>query len=123
VKVLNTKSAPQPIGPYSQGIEADGLILLSGQIGLHPETGELMSGLSAQTKQALENARAVLESAGSSLSDVIKTTIYLRNISDFAEFNRVYSEYFRKDPPSRTTVAVSGLPKDALIEIEIIARK
>ncbi len=123
MKILYTKNAPQPIGPYSQGIENEGLIFLSGQIALKPETGELVEGLTQQTHQVIQNARAVLESTGSSLAKVIKTTVYLRHIEDFAEFNRAYSEYFKDVMPARTTVEVSGLPKNALIEIEIIARK
>ncbi len=123
MKILNTKNAPQPIGPYSQGIEADGLIFLSGQIALNPATGEMAEGLVQQTHQVLTNARAVLESAGCSLANAIKTTIYLRNMADFAEFNKVYAEYFKENPPARTTVEVSALPKNALIEIDIIARK
>lgn len=123
MKTLYTKGAPQPIGPYSQGIETDGFIFLSGQIALRPDTGEMTEGLVEQTHQVLRNARAVLESAGSSLAGVVKTTVYLRHMSDFAEFNRIYAEYFKDTAPARTTVEVSALPKNALIEIEFIARK
>lgn len=123
MNILNTKEAPQPIGPYSQGVETDGLIFLSGQIALTPDTGEMAAGLEQQTRQVIQNAKAVLESAGSSLSKVLKTTIYLRNMGDFAIFNRVYAEYFKENAPARTTVEVSALPKNALIEIDIIARK
>lgn len=123
MKIINTKNAPQPIGPYSQGIEIDGLLFLSGQIALNPENGDMAEGLVSQTHQVLVNARAVLESAGCSLKNVVKTTIYLRNMADFPEFNRVYAEYFKENPPARTTVEVSALPKNALIEIDIIARK
>lgn len=123
MKTLNTKEAPQPIGPYSQGIETGGLIFLSGQIALKPDSGEMAEGLVQQTHQVIQNARAVLESAGSSLANVVKSTVYLRHMEDFAEFNSVYSEYFNGTAPARTTVEVSALPKNALIEIEFIARK
>ncbi len=120
---LYSKNAPEPIGPYSQGIETDGFLFLSGQIGLKPGTGELVQGLTTQTHQVLQNVKAILESAGRNLSNVVKTTVYLRNMKDFAEFNQIYAEYFKENPPARTTVEVSALPKDALIEIDIIARK
>jgi 2-iminobutanoate/2-iminopropanoate deaminase len=123
MKILNTKDAPQPIGPYSQGIEVDGLVLLSGQIGLKAETGEMAEGLTQQTVQIMRNISAMLQSAGCSLSNVVKSTIYLKDIGDFAEFNKLYSEYFEKNPPARTTVEVSSLPRNALIEIDIIAHK
>ena len=120
---LYSKNAPEPIGPYSQGIETDGFLFLSGQIGLKPVTGELVQGLTTQTHQVLQNVKAILESAGHNLSNVVKTTVYLRNMKDFTEFNQIYAEYFKENPPARTTVEVSALPKDALIEIDIIARK
>jgi 2-iminobutanoate/2-iminopropanoate deaminase len=121
--ILRTKSAPQPIGPYSQGIDMDGLLFLSGQIGLSLETGEMVDGLANQTHQVLKNIAAVLEAGGCTLSNVIKSTIYLKNMSDFSEFNKIYAEYFKENPPARTTVEVSALPRNALIEIEIIAHK
>lgn len=120
---LYSKNAPEPIGPYSQGIEMDGILFLSGQIALRPDTGELVEGLTPQTHQVLSNANAILKSAGCTLANVVKTTVYLRNMKDFPEFNKVYAEYFKENPPARTTVEVSALPKDALIEIDIIARK
>lgn len=123
MKTLYTQNAPKPIGPYSQGIETDGLIFLSGQIALKPDTGELVEGLIQQTHQVIKNARAVLESAGSSLEKVVKTTVYLKEMKDFTAFNEVYAQYFKENPPARTTVEVSALPKNALIEIDIIARK
>ena len=123
MKIISTKSAPQPIGPYSQGIETDGLIFLSGQIGLKPETGELVAGLIQQTHQVMRNVGALLDSAGSSFAKVLKTTVYIRNMGDFAQFNQVYGEYFKENPPARTTVEVSALPKNALIEIDVIAHK
>ncbi len=121
--ILETKGAPQPIGPYSQGIEIDGLLFLSGQIGLKPGDAELAEGLVAQTHQVLDNIAAVLESAGCTLSNVIKSTVYLKSMSDFPEFNKAYSEHFKTHPPARTTVEVSSLPRNALIEIEVIAHK
>jgi len=123
MKVLHTQDAPEPIGSYSQGIEIDGFFFLSGQIGLHPEGGELESSLSQQARQAMKNISAVLESVGCSFSNVVKSIIYLKNIADFAEFNKIYSEYFKENPPARTTVEVSALPRNALIEIDIIAHK
>jgi len=123
MKILETKDAPQPIGPYSQGIELDGFIFLSGQIGVKPETGEMDDNLVQQTRQVMNNISAMLKSAECSFSNVLKSTIYLKNISDFAEFNKLYSEYFKEDPPARTTVEVSSLPRNALIEIDIIAHK
>jgi 2-iminobutanoate/2-iminopropanoate deaminase len=123
MKLLHTKDAPQPIGPYSQGIEIDGLIFLSGQIGLKPETGEMADNLAQQTHQVMKNISAMLYSAGCSFRDVVKSTIYLKDLAGFAEFNKIYSEYFTEDPPARTTVEVSALPRNALIEIDIIAHK
>ena len=123
MKTLKTSKAPQPIGPYSQGIEISGFIFLSGQIGLKPDTGEMVEGLVQQTHQVLKNVSALLESEGCSLSNVIKSTVYLRNMSDFAQFNQTYSEYFKDNPPARTAVEVSALPRNALIEIDVIASK
>ena len=123
MKVLHTKDAPQPIGPYSQGIEIDGLIFLSGQIGLKPETGEMADNLAQQTHQVMKNVSTMLNSAGCSFGDVVKSTIYLKDITCFAEFNKIYSEYFTENPPARTTIEVSALPRNALIEIDIIAHK
>ena len=123
MKILITKEAPQPIGPYSQGIDLDGLVFLSGQIGLKPETGELAEGIAAQTHQVIQNIRAVLQSAGCSLTNVVKSTVYLRSMNDFTQFNQIYGDYFKVNAPARTTVEVSALPKSALIEIDIIARK
>ena len=123
MKALHTQDAPQPIGPYSQGIETNGFIFLSGQIGSKPETGEMAASLAQQTHQIMKNIQAVLQSEGCSFSHVVKSTVYLKNMSDFAEFNKIYSEYFRENPPARTTVEVSALPRNALIEIDIIAHK
>lgn len=121
--ILETKDAPTPIGPYSQGVEINGLLFLSGQIGLKPGTGALVEGLTDQTHQVLKNIDAILESAGCTLASVVKTTVYLRSMKDFPEFNEIYAQYFRNDPPARTTVEVSSLPRNALIEIEVVAHK
>ncbi len=123
MKIIHTEGAPQPIGPYSQGIVIDGLLFLSGQIGIHPETGKMALDLSQQTSQVMNNIHAVLQSEGCSFSNIVKSTVYLKNMNDFAEFNKIYSEYFKNDPPARTTVEVSALPRNALIEIDIIANK
>lgn len=123
-KTINSKNAPAPIGPYSQGVEIDGFIFTSGQIALDPRSGELVSNeIEHQTKQVLENLKSILESAGSGLNSVVKTTIYLKNMDHFQKVNAVYSEYFESSKPARSTVEVSRLPKDVLIEIDCIAHK
>ena len=121
---VRTSNAPDPVGPYSQAIAADGLLLLSGQIPLVPETGELVAGeIEAQTRQVLDNLAAVLEAGGSSLDRVLKTTVYLVDLSLFPRVNAVYAEYFSADPaPARATVQVAALPLGAQIEIDAIAR-
>ena len=118
-----SENAPRPIGPYSQGIRAGGLLFLSGQIALSPRTGEII-GVSAaeQARQALGNLQAVLEAGGSSLEDVVKTTVFLVDLSDFAAVNEVYAEFFPgQKPPARSAVQVAALPKGARVEIEAIA--
>lgn len=121
IKIINTKKAPEAIGPYSQAIVVNGFVFCSGQIGLDPETGELAEGIENQTRQVMDNLVAVLSAAGTDLSFVVKTTIYLKNISDFPFVNSIYAEYFTTHKPSRATVGVANLPKGALIEIEAIA--
>ncbi|MDH4163934.1 MAG: RidA family protein [Nitrospirota bacterium] len=122
--IIKTEKAPQAIGPYSQAIEAYGFIFVSGQIALDPKTGQVVGGDARdQTKRVMENGKAVIEAAGSDLTRVVKTTIYLRNIGDFAAVNEVYGSYFSADPPARATVEVSRLPKDVLVEIDFIAVK
>lgn len=120
---IYTKNAPEPIGPYSQAIKIDnGLIFTSGQIAIEPNTGKLIPGeIIEQTRQVLENLKAVLVSAGSSLSEIVKTTVYLRNMDDFPAMNEIYSKYFTESKPARCTVEAAKLPKDALVEIEAIA--
>jgi 2-iminobutanoate/2-iminopropanoate deaminase len=119
---ITSSKAPAAIGPYSQAIKVNNLVFVSGQIPLNPETGRLVSGdITVQTRQVLENLKAILEAAGSSLNEVAKTTVFLKNLKDFASMNAVYQEYFQENAPARTTVEVSGLPRDAIIEIEAIA--
>ncbi len=123
-KVISTAAAPQAIGPYSQAIEAGGFLFVSGQIPLVPETGELLAGdIEAQTARVLENLKAILAAAGSSLSAAVKTTVYITNMDDFARVNAVYGKYFDRDFPARVCVEVSRLPKGALVEIDVIAVK
>ena len=119
--IIATKNAPGAIGPYSQGIKANGFVFASGQIGLEPATGELVKGgIEEQSRQALLNVKNVLEAAGSSLDKVVKTTVFLKDISDFATMNAVYSEFFKADCPARSAVQVAALPKNALVEMEVI---
>jgi 2-iminobutanoate/2-iminopropanoate deaminase len=121
-KIINSDRAPAPIGPYSQAIQMDNLLFTSGQIAIDPESGELLNGdVAEQTKLVLENVSAVLEAAGSSRQHVLKTTIFLKNMSDFATVNQVYGEYFGDVLPARSTIEVSRLPKDVLVEIDCIA--
>lgn len=123
-KVIATVKAPAAIGPYSQGMEAGNLIFTSGQLGLVPETGEFAEGGAAeQAKQSLENVKAVLEAAGSSMDKVVKTTVLLKDIGDFAAVNAVYATFFTAEPPARSAFEVANLPKGGLVEIEAIAVK
>ncbi|MBO5409627.1 MAG: RidA family protein [Clostridia bacterium] len=120
-KVIYTENAPAAIGPYSQAIVSGGLVYTSGQIPINPASGAVEAeGIAAQTEQSCKNVAAVLEAAGTSTENVIKTTCFLKNMADFAEFNAVYSEYFT-GKPARSCVAVKELPKDVLVEIEAIA--
>ena len=122
--VVRTADAPQAIGPYSQAIEANGFVFVSGQIPIDPKTGSLVGGgIREQVKQVMENGKAVLAAAGCGMVHVVKTTIYLRNIGDFAAVNEVYGAYFPAEPPARATVEVSRLPKEAEVEIDFIAVK
>jgi 2-iminobutanoate/2-iminopropanoate deaminase len=123
VSAVLTSGAPSPIGPYNQAIKASGTFLFSaGQIPLDPRTGKLVEGdIKAQTRQVLENISAILSEGGSSLDRVVKTTVFLKDMNDFAGMNEVYAEYFRKTPPARSTVEVARLPKDVRVEIEAIA--
>lgn len=123
MKYVSTKNAPAAIGPYSQAIEANGFVFCSGQIGIDPKTGNLAEGLENQTKQIIKNIEAVLKEAGLNLECIVKTTIFLTNINDFAKVNEIYGSFFTNHKPARSTIAVAALPKGALIEIEAIALK
>ncbi len=119
---VNSDKAPAAIGPYSQAIKIGNFIYTSGQVGVDPQTSELVSWrLSDQTEQVFKNLKAVLAAAGASLQNVVKTTVFLAHMSDFAEMNGIYAEYFGDNRPARSTIEVARLPKDALIEIEVIA--
>lgn len=122
-KIVYTDNAPQAIGPYVQAQIIGDLVFTSGQIPLVPATGELITEIKAATKQSLENVKAILEEAGSSLDKVVKTVVFIKNMDDFALVNEVYGEYFVNNKPARSCVEVARLPKDALIEIEAIATK
>jgi 2-iminobutanoate/2-iminopropanoate deaminase len=120
-EIILTNKAPAPIGPYSQAVKVGNLLFLSGQIPLDPATGALVKGTAAETKQVFENLKAVLGAAGSSLDKVLKTTVYMINLGEFAEMNKVYGSYFTDKPPARSTVQVSALPKGVSVEIDLIA--
>jgi len=123
-KIIRTTDAPQAIGPYSQAVEANGFVFVSGQIPLDPKTGYLIpGGIREQVKQVMENGKAILAAAGCGMDRVVKTTIYLRNIGDFGAVNEVYGSYFPAEPPARATVEVSRLPKEAEVEIDLVAVK
>lgn len=120
-QAISTTSAPGALGPYSQAIVTDGFVFCSGQLGLDPASGELAGGIEAQTDRALRNLSAVLDAAGCTLADVVKTTIFLADIGDFAAVNAVYASHMPDPPPARSTLGVGALPKGALVEIEMIA--
>jgi 2-iminobutanoate/2-iminopropanoate deaminase len=121
-KIVSTEKAPKAIGPYSQAVCFENLVFTAGQVGLDPATMELVGGgVEAQTRQVLTNLKHVLESADSGLNFVLKTTVFLKDMSDFTKMNSVYAEFFSEHPPARSTVQAAALPKDALVEIESIA--
>ncbi|HLO15424.1 MAG TPA: RidA family protein [Anaerolineales bacterium] len=121
-KIVSTERAPKAIGPYSQAIRIENLVFTAGQVGLDPATMELIEGgIEAQTRQVLTNLRHVLETADSGLNFIVKTTVFLQDMSDFAKMNSIYAEFFPENPPARSTVQVAALPKGALIEIECVA--
>ena len=122
-KIINAENAPAAVGPYCHAVEAGDFVFTSGQIGLDPSTQELAEGIEAQTKQVLENLKAVLKAAGLTLSDVIKTTVFLDDVSDFGVVNEIYEIYFNDSKPARSCVEAGALPQGALIEIEVIAAK
>jgi 2-iminobutanoate/2-iminopropanoate deaminase len=120
--VVNTDFAPQAIGPYSQAIKANGFLFVSGQIPLDPVTGQIVyGGIETQTYQVLNNLKAILEKEGLLFSDVVKTTVFLKDMNDFAYMNKIYAEYFITEPPARACVEVSQLPRDVSVEIELVA--
>ena len=120
--VVLTDRGPKPIGPYSQGIRANGFLYISGQVALDPKTGEFVGAdIRQQTERTLENIKGILEAAGSNIHHVVKTTVFLKDMNDFAAMNETYAKYFPSAPPARSTVQVARLPKDALVEIEVIA--
>jgi 2-iminobutanoate/2-iminopropanoate deaminase len=120
--VIETNEAPKAIGPYSQGIKAGGFVFVSGQVAIDPATQNVIQGdVKAQTERICQNLKAILEAAGSDLESVVKSTVFLRSMEDFAAMNEVYRRYFKNEPPARSTVAVVGLPKDVQVEIDVIA--
>ena len=121
-QIVQTKQAPGAIGPYSQAVIANGFVFTSGQIPIDPATGQFVSGgIAEQTQQVLKNLTAVLEAAGSNLQQVVKTTVYLADMQDFTAMNEVYATFFGTEPPARSTVQAAGLPRDARVEIDVVA--
>ena len=121
-EIISTKDAPQAIGPYSQAIKANGFVFTSGQIAIDPSTQQVVAGdVAAQTERVLRNLSEILEAAGSGLGKVVRCTVFLKNMNDFAAMNQVYAKYFSSAPPARSTVEVARLPKDVLVEIDVIA--
>ena len=123
MKAIKTEKAPAAIGPYSQAIEVGGLVFASGQLPIDPNTGTFPEGINAQTRQALTNAQEILKAAGTDMKHVVKTTVLLADIADFAAMNEVYAEFFTEPYPARSAFAVKSVPKGALVEIECIATK
>jgi len=122
LRYVYTSEAPQPVGPYSQALSSNGLLFLSGQLGIDPKTGEIVSGgVEAETHQIFKNLTAVLKQGNSSLQKVIKCTVFLKNLNDFAAFNKIYETYFQPHKPARSTFSVVELPKGGLVEIELVA--
>jgi 2-iminobutanoate/2-iminopropanoate deaminase len=123
-KKISVDKAPQAIGPYSQAIQLGNLLFVSGQIPIDPQTGNLVTGdIQTQTRQVMQNLRAIVESAGLTLADAVKATCFLKNMGDFAKFNAVYADYFGDVPPARETVEVARLPRDVLVEVSLICGK
>lgn len=120
-EVLATPKAPKALGPYSAGVKVGQFVYTAGQLGLDPVSNNLVEGIEAQTRQALNNLSAILEAAGGSLANVVKTTVFLQDLNDFAAMNAVYATFFTENPPARSTVQVAALPKAGLVEIEAIA--
>ena len=120
-RVIYTPKAPKPVGPYSQGVIAGNYLFVSGQIPIDPETGEVVKGdFKTQVRRVLENIKAIVEASGASMKDVVKVTVYLKDMNKFREFNEIYKEYFKEEPPARSVVEVSNLPKNVDLEIDAI---
>lgn len=119
--VINTKNAPAAIGPYSQAIKKGNTLFVSGQLPIDVKTGEMLETIEEQTRQSLNNVKAIVEEAECKLEDVLKTTVFLSDMNNFAKMNEVYAEFFKDNPPARACVEVARLPKDALVEIEVVA--
>jgi 2-iminobutanoate/2-iminopropanoate deaminase len=121
--IVKTGEAPKPIGPYSAGVKVGNWVFTAGQIGIDPQTGEIVEGgIEAETRQVLMNLKNILEAAGSSLDKVVKTTVFLRDMGEFSQMNQVYAEFFDNEYPARSTVQAAGLPKGSAVEIEAVAR-
>jgi 2-iminobutanoate/2-iminopropanoate deaminase len=121
-QVIVTEQAPKPIGPYSAGIRAGNFVFTAGQVGIDPQTGEIVvGGIEAETRQVLTNVKNILAEAGSGLEQVVKTTVFMRDMNEFSRMNAVYAEFFPQDPPARSTFGVVALPKNAAVEIEVVA--
>jgi 2-iminobutanoate/2-iminopropanoate deaminase len=121
-ETINSDKAPAALGPYSQAVKADGWVFCSGQIAINPETGAIEVGISAQTEQCLKNLTAVLREAGATLADAVKVTVFIKDMNQFGDMNEVYGRYFSENPPARACVEVARLPKDVLVEIELVAK-
>lgn len=121
-KAIHTEQAPQAIGPYSQAVQVGNLLFTSGQLGLDPKSGQLPETVTEQAKASLQNVKAIVEAAGGSLENVVKTTVFLKDMNDFAAVNEIYASFFSQPFPARSAVEVARLPKDALVEIEVIAQ-
>jgi len=122
IEAVSTERGPKAIGPYSQAIKANGFVFVSGQVAFDPATGAIVEGdVARQTERVIENLKAILEAAGSGLSNAVKTTVFLKDMNDFAAMNEVYGRYFKASPPARATVEVARLPRDVRVEIELIA--
>lgn len=123
-KVIETKKAAAPVGPYSQAVEANGFVFVAGEKGLDPQTGKIVEGgIAAETRQTLDNVRAILEAAGLTMDDAVRSVVYMTDISQFSEMNEAYADYFQIDPPPRTCVQVTALPAGAHVEIQITAAR
>lgn len=122
-KILSTENAPSAIGPYSQGVSFGDMIITSGQLPINPANGELVEDIKDATRQSLNNCKSILEAGGSSMDKIVKTTVFLRDINDFGAMNEAYAEFFGENPPARSAVQVAKIPKNAILEIEVMAIK